>query len=135
MLLAEWRVASPSFDVDAFLRKFPELQPDVVWHVGDKKLRGRVCETSGFNAHLGEAETVEELLAKTRESLEHWRSVLLELHGMHVASEVDFGMTVGTRRFFTRSIRLEPEQLHWFYERGLAVVVSAYPAAEEDEDG
>lgn len=42
MSMVMLRTGGRRFDVDAFLERFPKVDPDVVWHRGDAGRRGHV---------------------------------------------------------------------------------------------
>lgn len=50
-----FRVSSVSFDVDSFLKQ-SHLEPDRLWHKGEKAVSNRVCENSGFTMVASDAE-------------------------------------------------------------------------------
>lgn len=124
---AVWRASADDFDVDSFLEKFPGLQPDVVWHKGEKRLSKGFHMDSGFNMTLGETEDLQVLLEQVGSALETWRSALHLLHEHAVQMALDFSLVVGAREHFTQQLSFTPEELQLFSELGLTLVVSAYP--------
>ncbi|MDC0713002.1 hypothetical protein POL68_31360 [Stigmatella sp. ncwal1] len=133
MIWAIFRTSAAQFNVDSFLKRHPALQPDAVWREGERETAKRTSDTSGFNVSLAEGENFEEVLAQTRHAAERLEPALQELAGLNIEVEIDFGMTVGEEKSFAPSARFPPEALAWFSERGLMLVVSAYPSSDEDE--
>ncbi|WAM28259.1 hypothetical protein [Myxococcus sp. NMCA1] len=129
------RAFAPAFDVKAFLERHPSLETDAVWVRGDKQLLRGAHEDSGFTLSLAEAETALLALVEARARLEPIASVLAELQRRTVTCLIDIGMMVGSHSRFTASVQLTPEDLRWFAERGLGLVVSAYPTSDDDDDG
>jgi hypothetical protein len=73
------RAFSTSFDVDAFLRQHPELDPSHVWHRGERSLGKRVYDSSGFNLAVAAGEDAKEALAEITKTLERWTPALEQL--------------------------------------------------------
>jgi hypothetical protein len=134
MLLSTLRVASATLDVDRVLAAHPDLAPDAVWHVGDRRPPGRTATTNGFNVCIVEDEqTWAAVVERTLSSLERLQPLLAEVQRLGVEPEVDFGVSVGTDEVFVRSCRLRAEDLRRFVALGVAVCVTAYPSSDEGE--
>ena|GEM_PF-751357 len=127
------RVFSPAFDVKAFLGRFPDLEVDAVWMVGEKKLLRETHANSGFNLTLAEADTSAQALAEVRQRLSSLSPVLAEVRRQSASCLVDFGMFIGGERQFSGTAEFAPEDLRWFAEQGLGIAVSAYPTSDEEE--
>lgn len=131
---AVWRSSGEDFDVDAFVRRFPELGIDSIYRRGE--LFGkRVSQSSGFNCVLAEEGEFGECVDESLAALEEIAPALRVLASLGVESEIDFGLLVGGSDFFVRSACLGPAEMLRFAEAGLAVRFTAYPWDEdEDED-
>ncbi|WP_225411769.1 DUF4279 domain-containing protein [Stigmatella hybrida] len=134
MIWVVCRAMAAHFDVEGFLNRHPGLEPDTVWRKGDRESAKRTADTSGFNIPLAKDDNFEKALAQTRQAADQLAPVLRELASLTVDLFIDFGMTVGEEKHFTRRALFSPEVLHWFAERRLALVVSAYPSFDEEED-
>ncbi len=130
MIIVVWRAAGPSFDVDSFLKRFPGIQPDAVWHKGDARRSGGVQRTSGFSKVLGESDSSRAIVGTIRRRIDQWTAILRALRRMSVPAEIDFGMTVGGVPEFTRSLRFARRDLSVLLAREVDLVVSAYPTSE-----
>lgn len=134
MWLAVLSASGAEFDPDAYLR-WAGLEPDAVWHVGEPRFRGEPHAESGFNICVADERSMDALVETMRDWLTAHRLVLAALGKAGAKAELDVGMTVGSAKQFAASVSLEPSDLALLAELGLVYCVSAYPAADdEDED-
>ncbi|XXY45071.1 hypothetical protein WME91_34225 [Sorangium sp. So ce269] len=131
--MAVIRVSGPTFEVDDYLRRHG-FAPDAVWHVGDRTMRGRILEDSGFSLGIGDAASADALVQEFCAWVRSNSSALLELRQHGASAEVDVGMTVGSSAQLTASIALTPEALALLAGVGLSYRVSAYPCDDEDDE-
>ena len=112
MLIAVWRVAAPSFQVDSFVREFG-LKPSEVFHAGETRGKGRVSKNSGFNLTVADTESLAELQTQISVFIDQFRKPIQTLNKLQIESTLDIGFTVGDKRhFFTRSVSFPSSLLH-----------------------
>lgn len=132
-MTAVLRASGPHLDVDRSLAWLPADRLEKVWHVGDKRHLGKVATTSGFNFLLSDAEDREQLV---REAVTTFLTVaehVAELIRAGATAEIDFALFVDANG--SKSIAFEPATLRAIEQHGVRVVVSAYPAVGNDDDG
>ncbi|NVJ13982.1 hypothetical protein [Myxococcus sp. AM010] len=128
------RVFAPAFDVKDFLTRFPRLEVDAVWTLGEKALLQRTHEDSGFNLTLAESEVSAQALVMARQRLELLSAELVEARRRSATCVADFGMFIGGERQFTGAIEFAPEDLRWFAAQGIGIAVSAYPSFDDETE-
>lgn len=129
-VMAVWSAEGEAFDVDAFLARFPSVAKAAhVWRKGEPSAfkRRPAAETSGFNLWLGEGPEWSQVLVQARKNLQTLEPVLTALAGLGLMSQVDFGFTVGLDKAYVRTVGFNPEEMAWFAERGIEILVTAYP--------
>jgi len=127
MILCVWRVSGTRFDVDTFLAAHPQLQPDRVWHRGERGLLGEQWDSSGFNETIGEARTAHELVGLLSERA--FENLVRVARSSSGESELDFGVAVSVNKPGA-GVQLTPEGLRYCADVGVTIVVSAYAAAD-----
>lgn len=130
MPTAVLRAAGQAFDVDSFLRAFPDIRPERVWHRDEPGLRGPVAE-NGFSALITECEESVELVQRIGHFLGRCSQLLVELAASGAASVIDISLEVGSKRHYTRSIRLDRGLLEHCARLGVEVEISGYPVTDE----
>jgi hypothetical protein len=107
------------------------LKIDCEWKKGDARQRGRVHETSGFNACVVDVVKSIEMMPAIRRFLGECRSAGLIFASEELTTEIDIGVTVGTSEQFTASVFLTTDDLKLCAEMGLPIRLSAYPASDD----
>jgi len=127
------RAAGPGFDLDAFLRRHPDVVTEATWHVGDVRIPGRrAAQTSGFNLCLADNDDDVAAVGIARVALDRLTLALEDLRELGIPATVDLGLFVGAE--FSRNLRLPPLFLKRLVELGLDLEISAYPCDDDDDD-
>jgi hypothetical protein len=129
-VLSVLRCASPSFDVDAFLRRFPELRPDSVFRREDQVRIGRANTTSGFSLTIPERESRAEALLEIHAAIERWKPIIEALREEGVRPSLDVSLFVGGEHAFVEGLSFPSDELRWLWERGIELEITAYPASD-----
>ena len=126
------RAASPDFDVDGFLERFPGLRPDSRWRVGDRQLRSRPpMREAGFRKAIGGADAWDDVWPLARAALVELRAVLELLARDNIPRELDIGVLAMGPETNVRQLSLAPDDLDFLREMGLSLTVTVYPVDEE----
>lgn len=130
MITAVWRASGPTFDVDAYLHRFPALEPDTVWRKGEARVSGHLRTNSGFNKTLFEAISSNEVSERVVKSLDYWRSAAEALAAQGVAAVLDLGVMVGSSDAFTANVYVDLNALQLLTTLKIGLIVSAYPSCD-----
>ncbi len=133
-MMSVLRIASESFDVDGFMVAHPDIEPDVTWHSGERRLGGTTRKTNGLNLFIAEAADWTRLLQRTTERLRAIRVVLEDARSAHARMELDFALEAGETKTFTICARLAPDDLRALSDAGITLCVTVYPASKEGCD-
>ena len=130
MLDTVWRVSARNFDVDSFLEKFQIPNVCSVFHTGEKGLRNRVYDKSGFTALVSEetnsfknTEEIENFIKNNSEAITY-------LFNHQVEYYLDIGCTVGTTDQFTKTTKLTISLIALLHQYNVEIEFSAYPSSE-----
>lgn len=139
-IFALWSASAQAFEVDAFVARFPELRQlgVEVWRKGEPRppaKRNHVNETSGFTLCIGETGTWDATLAQVRENISRLAHVAAALKELGIPNHVDFGLTVGLPNAFVRNVGFAPEEMSWFSEREIGLLITAYPLMHDLDGG
>ena len=136
MIDVVWRVSGDDFDVDAFLQD-SNISPSTVWRKGEQNnrilKRHNTHDDSGFNLTLAETTTVEKAVTITRESLKRLRPFITQLSTSTINSAIDFGVSVGGNKNFTRSIYFDLSFLEFLIALGVELEITVYPISDEED--
>lgn len=116
----------PGGGLDAFVDRLG-WSPDVIRRAGSRGLGGRFLEHDGFNLPVAEGENWKDVLALVRERLRKLSRIIKRASATGAAFELDVGVMPGGGRFFTRSVRLNPEELGEFMNLGVGLCLTGYP--------
>ncbi len=116
----------PGGSLDTFVEKLG-WSPEVIWRAGSRGLGGRLRDHDGFNLPVAEGDDWRDVLALVRERLRKLSRIIKRARATGAAFELDVGVMPGGGRFFTRSVRLDPEGLAAFMNLGVGLCVTSYP--------
>jgi hypothetical protein len=116
----------PGGSLDAFVDKLG-WNPDVIWTAGSRGAGGRLQDHDGMNLPVAEGDDWQEVLALVRRRLRKLSRIIKRAKATGAAFELDVGVMPGGGRFFTRSVRLDPEELGAFMDLGVGLCVTSYP--------
>ena len=83
MISAVWRIKSNDFEAKKFIQKY-NLDPDTIFE-------------DGFNLCIIETKTKNEVIQNTLSFIENHQITFKELAAQNIKSQIDIGVTVGTR--------------------------------------
>jgi hypothetical protein len=130
-MTAVLRVSGASVDIDECLTWLPKNRVESVWRIGTPDRKGVVRKASGFNLLLSEQENPERLVGDAVRVLLGMHDRIAGLVREGAIAAIDFALFVGP--VAPASIRFEAEALEWVTQNGVGIVVSAYPAADDDD--
>jgi len=131
-MTAVLRVSGPNLDLDACLGWLAEDRLEQAWRSGEIDRRGRVNSDSGFCLLLSDSEEKSQVVQEAAKEFARVAEQVGVLIRDGASGEIDFALFVYAAQM--ASIALEPTVLQEIGRYGVAIVVSAYPCAEEDED-
>lgn len=109
------------------------VECDSIWHIGDQRTPGRICDDCGIVATVSDAAFVGEMAEEIRQFVRSRQAVLSRALASGWDAELDLGITVGDAAQMTATVSLEPELLRALGDLGVRLSVSAYPVSDEDE--
>jgi hypothetical protein len=133
---AVWTASAPEFDVDEFLSAHPALRgrEDLdVWRRGEPShfKKRPAHETSGLSLGMPESDVWDDFVSALRRALEALTPVLDALRSAGVPNHVDVGFSVGLPKAYVRTIGFDPDELRWFADKGVGILVTAYPPMDD----
>ena len=128
--VAELRVSGPDAEVEE-LKARVGLELDASWKKGESRLGGRLQESAGFNACVGECKSPGALMDAVRCFLARARGTGLSFEGSGLEAQLDLGIGVGTSDQFAAGLAVSIEDMQQLIELGLKLVVTAYPVSGE----
>ena len=130
MIGAMFRVASPEFNVDGFLKKF-KITPSNIWRKGENNRRGNPSNNSGFSICVADSEDWDTHLVEIEEFLTEESDILQEIASMKIDCEIDIGMSVGSNKHFIRSIVIPVRVMKELIKYRIEIRVTGYPSDED----
>jgi hypothetical protein len=133
-VLVVLRVSGDNFEVDAFLDRFPELEPSGVWRRGERSWKtAPPSEDSGFNLPLIEGCSRAELADALRAALDGSKELLEAAR--HEADRVvmDIGLMIEPDLLAT-SLRFDVPLLRRLAELEVALETSVYLCGPDEGD-
>lgn len=126
------RVSHAQLDLDACLTWLPSSKLDRVWRIGERHLRDKVHDTSGFSVLLAEGLARGSVVQDAVDAFVELAQRVAELVRGGAACEVDFGLFVDGSSG-ALSLRLAPATAAVFERAGVTLVVSAYPTSGDED--
>ncbi len=132
-MTAMLRVSVGTLDLDDCLARFSKHTVDRVWRAGDRGFNNRVSPTSGFSILLSDSEDGTVVVQEAAAMLSRLANIVAELVQSGATAEIDFAVFV--RPTTPLSIAFDAATLRSIEQIGLRMVVSSYPATDEDDSG
>ena len=132
MRIAVLRVSGREFDAAGFVEAFA-LSPDRLYGAGEPNREGRVRDTSGFNVHVADEESVGTLAQQVVEWVHANQATLQALRDAGAAAEIDVGLSAGANQFYT-SVTWSASDLALFAACGVGLGFTAYRGEAESDD-
>jgi hypothetical protein len=107
------------------------VEPESMWHVGDKGIRGQAHKDSGVSFVVSDASSAQQLASDLQQFLKRNRFALSELTGRGLTAELDVGVTVGDSQQYVALVPFAPEVLRALADLRIGLCVSAYPTSNE----
>jgi len=126
------RVSHARLDLDACLTWLPSSRLDRVWRAGERYLRDKVHDTSGFSVLLAEGLARGSVVQDAVDAFLVLAEPIAELMRGGAAGEVDFGLLLDESSGVL-SLRLAPAAAAVFERAGVTLVVSAYPTSGDED--
>lgn len=132
-VMAVWRVGGGDFDVDAFLRRFPEFEPDGFWRKGESQgRRGSPAVASGFNVTLIEGCSRADLAEELHLALDDFREEM-KAAGQEAEQSVDIGLMVGVDALVS-GLRFEVPLMRRLADLRIELELSVYLCSSDEDD-
>lgn len=112
----------------AHLERHPRWDPDAYWKAGVPDQHDRVRSDYGFNLHVAEGDDWRKVRALMKRRLRLLVPLVRGCRKVGGALTLDVAAMPGPR-WFTRSVRLPPEDLRWLATLGVEWEVTAYAAS------
>lgn len=125
------RVHVGPLDLDVCLARLSS-EPDKVWRVGEKGLRGKLHQTSGFSVHLADGMARESVVQDAVVAFRELAEPIAQIVQGGGTAEADFGLFVSGWQ--PVSLCFEPAATALFERAGVTLRVSAYPCSDDEDD-
>jgi hypothetical protein len=132
MCIVTWHVSGRDFEVDGFVRRFPEMEEIDVWHRGERAPLRQVREKSGFSLLIFDGDGPSGAMRAVRQAFTELSEVHAALEGLDVRSELRIGLNVGSKKSFVPVLSFAAEDMAFLARLGVAVEVVGYPTSDEE---
>ena len=119
------------FDVDSVLKKMDDIVPEYIWRKGERGIKKKEYQYSGFKFAIADEEVFELAIKQTTEALKQgWIVELSRLIEGSAVLVLDFGLIDCFFETITKTIRLPASLLKEVEKLRMDIEITIYPSSD-----